>query len=89
MGGKYDTPLYDEVVRITNVYLGPAADRFMSRQVENHLHKDPMDLTQDDLSSLIVWIKVSVSLLTEDSGIVDEYIAKLNDLARPRSTAGS
>lgn len=89
MGGKYDTPLYDEVVRITNVYLGPAADRFISRQVQNHLNKDPVNLTEDDLSNLIVWIKVSVSLLTEDTGIVDEYIAKLNELARPKRPAGA
>ena len=89
MNSKYDTPLYDEVVRITNVYLGPAADRFISRQVQNHLNKEPVNLTRDDLSNLIVWIKVSVSLLTEDTGIVDEYISKLNDLANAKRPAGA
>lgn len=82
MSTKSDTGFYEEVVRITNVYLGPAADRFMSRQIQNHLNKEPSDLTQEDLVSLIVWIKMSVSLLTEDTGIVDEYIAKLNELTK-------
>ena len=50
------TSVYDQVVRITHVYLGPAADRFIARQVENHLHKPPQDLTKNDLKSLIDWI---------------------------------
>jgi hypothetical protein len=89
MSKNSDTQFYDEVVRITNVYLGPAADRFMSRQIHNHLDKEPNDLTKQDLVSLIVWIKMSVSLLTEDTGIVDEYIGKLNDLTKDTRPAGS
>jgi hypothetical protein len=73
--------LYDQVVRITHVYLGPAADRFIARQVENHLHKAPQDLSQEDLAGLIDWIRVVVSLLTEDNGIIEEYTAELQKLA--------
>ncbi len=76
-----DTSLYDEVVRITHVYLGPAADRFIARQVENHLHKAPEELSQTDLASLIDWIRVVVSLLTEDNEIIEEYAAELQKLA--------
>jgi len=75
--------LYDKVVRITNVYLGPAADRFIARQVQNHLHKPPEDLSQTDLLKLIDWIRVAVSLLTDDSEIVEEYATQLQRLAVP------
>lgn len=78
--------LYDRVVRVTHVYLGPAADRFIVRQVQNHLHKRPEDISQDDLLKLIDWIRVAVSLLTEDSEIIEEYMQQLRRLARPLPT---
>lgn len=81
MPAKQNAQLYDQVVQITNVYLGPAADRFISRQVQNHLDKPPESMTREDLAELIDWIKVAVSLLTEDSEIVEEYAGKLQQLA--------
>jgi len=81
-----DSPsLYDKVVRITHVYLGPAADRFIARQVENHLHKEPDQLSQSDLRSLIDWIRVVVSLLTEDEALIEEYTEELQKLARNKA----
>ncbi|HVU59670.1 MAG TPA: hypothetical protein VHC98_02425 [Candidatus Saccharimonadales bacterium] len=73
--------LYDRVVRITLVYLGPAADRFISRQVQNHLHKQPEELSEEDLSRLIDWIRVAVSFLTEDSELIEEYTSQLAKLS--------
>jgi hypothetical protein len=81
MPGKTSPSLYDQVVRVTNVYLGPAAERFIARQVENHLHKSPEELSSKDLLSLIDWIRVVVSLLTEDSEIIEEYADELQKLA--------
>jgi len=78
-----DILLYDRVVRITRVYLGPAADRFIARQVQNHLQKEPQALSSEDLGRLIDWIRVAVSLLTEDSDIVEEYTTQLQELAKP------
>ena len=75
--------LYEQVVRVTHVYLGPAADRFISRQVQNHLHKEPRDLSKADLRILIDWIRVAVSLLTEDSELIEEYTAHLEQLIQP------
>ena len=69
--------LYDRVVRITHIYLGPAADRFIDRQVQNHLSKTPRELTAADLTSLIDWIRVAVSLLTDDKEIIEEYVVQL------------
>lgn len=74
--------MYDKVVQITHVYLGPAADRFIARQVENHLHKPPSELSRADLFSLIDWIQVIVALLTEDADIIEEYTSELRKLAR-------
>ena len=76
-----DKPKYDQVVRVTNVYLGPAAERFISRQIESHLQKPPSKLTKTDLLGLIDWIKVVVSLLSDDADIVEEYIGQLRKLA--------
>lgn len=72
--------LYEQVVKTTHLYLGPAADRFIARQVQNHLHKRPEQLSQSDLERLIDWIQIAVSLLTEDSGIIEDYIAALREL---------
>ncbi len=73
--------VYDQMVQVTHIYLGPAADRFIARQVENHLHKPPDQLSQADLLSLIDWIRVVVSLLTEDNEIIEEYTSELQKLA--------
>jgi hypothetical protein len=75
--------LYARVVEITHIYLGPAADRFIDRQVQNHIHKAPDKLNETDLELLIDWIRVAVSLLTDDSEIVEEYIQQLQRLAQP------
>lgn len=80
MSSNVSSP-YRRVVRVTHMYLGPAADRFIIRQVQNHLHKDPQELSYDDLNQLIDWIRVAVSLLTEDSALVEEYIHRLEALA--------
>lgn len=72
--------LYEKVVQTTHVYLGPAADRFIARQVQNHLHKRPEQLSQHDLARLIDWIQIAVSLLTEDSDIIEDYVAALREL---------
>jgi len=74
--------LYDKVVRVTHVYLGPAADRFIARQVQNHLHKSPQELSPPDLLKLIDWIRLGVSLITDDSEIVEEYANQLLKLAQ-------
>lgn len=75
-----DLPLYNQVVHITHMYLGPAADRFIARQVQNHLHKEPGDLSQKDLEKLIDWVRVAVSFITEDSRVVEEYVGRLRQL---------
>ncbi len=81
------TTLYDRIVSTTHVYLGPAADRFIDRQIQNHLHKEPEKITASDLTQLIDWIRIAVSLLTDDTEIVEEYISQLEELASKARTA--
>ncbi len=73
--------LYQQIIHVTHIYLGPAANRFIARQVKGHLHKDPEDITKSDLKKLIDWIQVAVSLLTDDSEVIEEYIFQLHKLA--------
>jgi hypothetical protein len=73
--------VYKQVVRITHDYLGPAAERFVDRQVLSHLCKEPKNITEKDLALLIRWIRLAVSLLTDDSQIVEEYVVQLEQLA--------
>lgn len=72
--------LYDQVVDIAEEYLGPAAKRFISRQITFHLDKKPAELTKSDLPKLVEWVKVSLALLTDDKKVVDDCQTKLNAL---------
>ena len=87
MTSSHQPILYDKLIRLTHVYLGPAADRFISRQIQNHLNKEPRDLTREDLLLLIDWIRVTVSLLTDDNEVVEEYIAQVRNLAMAQDEA--
>lgn len=77
--------LYDEVVHVTYDYLGPAADRFVGRQIRNHLRKDPDQLRPKDLQQLIVWIQLAMRLISDDDLIIDRYMADLETLAKPKA----
>ena len=72
--------LYGRVINITRIYLGPAADRFIDRQVRNHLQKDPDRLVKGDLVDLIDWVRVAMGYITEDDRLTDEYISRLKVL---------
>jgi hypothetical protein len=79
-----DTSLYDDVVTITYDYLGPAADRFVIRQIRNHLGKDPGELRREDLRQLIDWIRLAMRLISNNAEVVDHYINDLESLTRSR-----
>jgi hypothetical protein len=69
--------LFEEIVGITHSYLGPAAGRFVARQVYNHLGKDPAVLQKRDLAQLIDWIGIAMGVLTEDEKLVAQYVGDL------------
>lgn len=76
-----ETKLYPQVVKVTQDYLGPAAERFIARQIETHLKKKPEELTKEDLAKLIDWVKIAIALLTEDGKTVDDFTESLLKLA--------
>lgn len=78
------TNLYEDVVTITYNYLGPAADRFVARQLRNHLQKDPTELKPKDLRQLIDWIQLAMRLISNDSKTIDRYVADLETLAQTK-----
>jgi hypothetical protein len=82
MNDQLSKTLYAEVGDITYDYLGPAADRFVTRQIRSHIGKNPLQLKKKDLKDLISWIKIAMSLLTNDEEIVDRYILDLKALTR-------
>ena len=73
--------IYQEVIAITEEYLGPASERFLARHITFHLNKSPENPTPEDLPTLIEWTKVTLGQLTEDRTMVDDYITKMNRLA--------
>lgn len=78
------TTLYQQVVEVTADILGPAAERFVARQIENHLNKPPEKLTRSDLEALVDWIKLAISMLTDDQSLVDAYGKRILELAKKR-----
>lgn len=80
--------LYQQVIVISAEYLGPSAERFISRQVANHLRKDPAKLTKRDIPELTKWVKITFSLLTNDQELVEAFVQDLESLAAssPRTT---
>jgi hypothetical protein len=72
--------LYKQVVSVTRSYFGPAAERFVVRQIRSHLDKEPDELNKEDLDSLIDWIKLAMALLVDNKKLVDEYAARLSEL---------
>lgn len=78
--GEGDT-LYEKVVDVTYRYLGPAADRFVSRQIQSHLNKKPEQLHEEDLDDLVAWFSVAMGLLSEDAEMVKRFESELMGLA--------
>lgn len=76
-------PLYHQVVSIAEEYLGPAANRFVSRQITYHFDKAPDELTAEDLPKLIEWATLTLGLLTEDRQVVEEFERKMTALTNP------
>lgn len=84
MGTTAKQTVFDELVAVTYDYLGPAAKRFIVREIEAHLHKKPEQLTKDDVRKLHDWCTVAIGLLTEDNQMVDEYSRSLLAIADKR-----
>ena len=69
---------YNQVLEITKDYLGPAAERFISRQINSHIRKDPNDLQKSDIHMLAIRIRSGLLVLTHDEKIVEEAYHRLS-----------
>jgi hypothetical protein len=76
--------IYDYVLEVATYYLGPAAPRFIDRQILNHLQKRPDQLNLKDLPTLIDWARAALSLLTENTAEVEEFTSRLQVLTKER-----
>lgn len=72
---------YDKIIKIIEDYLGPAADRFVNRQVTLHIKKNPHDLQKDDVQMLAIRIRSGMLVLTHDETVVEEAFRRLTAVA--------
>lgn len=68
---------YQNVINITQSYLGPAAQRFVDRQIGFNFDKLPQDLNKDDLPKIANSVGVAIGLLTQDKKMVLEVEQKI------------
>ena len=80
MSSTKDNQVYNDLISLTDPYLGPSSERFIDRQIKNHLNKEPSEIKPSDLSRLIDWISLSMSVLTDDNDIISEYVKKIKSL---------
>jgi hypothetical protein len=73
--------LYRQVVDVASDFFGPAAERFIARQIQTRLQKSPEELTAGDLDHLTDWIKLATALLTDDNELIDTFTANLKKLS--------
>lgn len=88
MSDQKELSLYERVVEVTEQYLGPAADRFVNRQITNHLNKKPEKLVKSDLNRLIDWMQLSFAIITDDDRVVSDYVNSLKELANNKTKRG-
>lgn len=84
MGSVTDKSVYQQVVEVAYEYLGPAAERFVSREIQAHLGKKPENLTKEDIVKCHDWCKLALALMTDDNTLVDEFSSRLLAIAQNR-----
>jgi hypothetical protein len=72
--------LYDDVLAVSREYLGPAAERFLSRQISERLDlPSKEDLAAHHMEELAKWCQSSGSLYLDDAKAA-EYASKVKRL---------
>lgn len=77
MVSSMNNTVYKEIVDVLYDYLGPAAERFLDREIEAHLHKKPDEITRNDVVKLHEWSRLAIALLAEDQKTVDDFSESL------------
>lgn len=77
---KSQIAVYEEIVDVTNDYLGPVSRRFVTKLAKSHLDKKPSELTRQDVPTLHEWGVKAFALIAEDDGMVTEFSDRLLSL---------
>ena len=81
------TSLYNQVVGVSERYLGPAADRFIRRQIDFHLQKQPENLDVADIPKLADSVRISLGVLTRDETMVNDAVREIKAIAMEGQSA--
>lgn len=74
--------LYDDVLNIAKSYLGPAAEKFIARQLSAHLMlNNPNEVAPSHLNELARWCHISAALVMDEAK-AKEFSQKLKALDR-------
>jgi hypothetical protein len=71
--------VYDDLIAISKNYLGPAAAKFVDRQIIGHLGIDSSQLTSSHMEDLAKWCYISGKLLMDEAE-AKEYSEKIKGL---------
>lgn len=72
---------YQKVVHTSAEYLGPAAERFIRRQITTHLRIKPENLAAKDIAELTNWVKLTFAMLTDNQDLVEAFAKDLNAIS--------
>ena len=71
---------YEQIVSVTTDFLGPAAERFVNRQITFHLEKSPGELTEEDVRKLGRWIQDALAVMTKGNHEVQTISDRINQI---------
>ena len=74
-------PLYNDVITLARPYLGPAAEKFLSRQISQHLDVTTDQLAGQHLEELSKWCFISGKLVMAEAK-AQEFSQKVKSLKR-------
>lgn len=76
---KKESEFYQQVFALLQPHFGPMTARFLNRQINAHIDKDPYTISSADRQELARWIDISAGLLLDDK-IAKELAAKIRQI---------
>lgn len=69
--------VFEEIVDMTSDYIGPAARRFVTKIVHNHLDKSPSELKRSDVTEYHEAAVIAFARITKNSRLRYEFSTRL------------
>lgn len=76
--------LYDQIIAVSEPYLGPVSERFMRRQIETHLKISPEKITEEDIPKLIEWTRLAFAMISRDAKKNEAFMEQLLALSQTK-----